>query len=160
MEAPHVHRGNPAVALEAQLSDELVGPSGDDGLSRRMPGRMVVQTPLRATFRVAAGPDADIHGVHCGVVLFKGVGGDELSEGFGVHRSLAQCRVETTPAATVRRLEAQVGWGGDNTGRKYGVGKFEECISAAMEAFVESAAELAQGIEVMRRLHDASFCYR
>jgi hypothetical protein len=59
----------------------------------------------------------------------------------------------------VGRLEAQVSWGGDNTGRKYGVGKLEECISAAMEAFVEGAAELAQGIEVVGRSHGGSFCY-
>ena len=94
------------------------------------------------------------------MVLRKGVGGEELSEGFGVHRSLAQCRVETTPTATVVRLEAEVDRRGDDTGRKYGIGKFEECIGAAMEAFVEGAAEVAQGVEVVRRSHDGSFCYR
>jgi hypothetical protein len=57
-------------------------------------------------------------------------------------------------------LDAQVGWGGNNTGRKYGVSKLEECISAAMEAFVEGAAELAQGIEAIGRFHGGSFCYR
>jgi hypothetical protein len=57
-------------------------------------------------------------------------------------------------------LDAQVGWGGNNTGRKYGVSKLEECLSAAMEAFVEGAAELAQGIEAIGRFHGGSFCYR
>jgi hypothetical protein len=60
----------------------------------------------------------------------------------------------------VGRLEAQVGWRGDNTGRKYGGGKLEECISAAREACVEDAARLTQGFEVVRRVHGGSYCYR
>jgi hypothetical protein len=106
METPEIQRGNPTVALEAQLGNELVGPSSDDRLACRVTGRMVVETPLGTALGVAAGPDTHVHGVHCGAVFLKGVGGNELSEGFGVHHSLAQCCVETAPAAMVERLEA------------------------------------------------------
>jgi hypothetical protein len=36
----------------------------------------------------------------------------------------------------------------------------KSAISAAMEAFVEGAAKLAQGVEVVGRFHGGSFCYR
>jgi hypothetical protein len=50
-------------------------------------------------------------------------------------------------------LDAQVGWGGNNTGRKYGVSKLEECISAAMEAFVEGSTVEQGGREVEVLIH-------
>src|SRR5215213_9180671 len=53
-QALHVHEGNPALANEIELCDELVGPSGDDGLPRRVAGRVVVEAALRATLCVAA----------------------------------------------------------------------------------------------------------
>ena len=58
----HVHRGGPALADEAQLCDELVGPSGDDGLAGGVAGRMVVEAALGARLGVAARPHARVHG--------------------------------------------------------------------------------------------------
>src|SRR3712207_1148427 len=63
VDAPHVHRGGPALADEVELCDELVSPSGHDRLASRVAGRMVVETPLRATLCVAACPYAHVHGV-------------------------------------------------------------------------------------------------
>jgi hypothetical protein len=62
-DALYVYGRGPTLAHEVQLRDELVGPSGDDGLPRRVARRMVVETPLGATLRVASGPHADVHGV-------------------------------------------------------------------------------------------------
>ncbi len=81
-EAPEIHRCNPAVALEAQLGDELVGPAGDDRWAGRPnAGKDGSRSRARGcTQRVAAGPHAHVHGVHRGggAVLLEGVGGDEL----------------------------------------------------------------------------------
>jgi hypothetical protein len=62
-ESPHVHRSGPALTDEAQLCDELVGPPGDDGLTGRVSGGMVVEAALGTALRVAAIPHAHIHGV-------------------------------------------------------------------------------------------------
>jgi len=62
-EALHVHEGGPALAGEAQLCDELVGPACDDGLPRRVAGRMIVVAALRTRLGVAAIPHARVHGV-------------------------------------------------------------------------------------------------
>ena len=42
---------------------------------------------------------------------------------------------------------------GYDTGRKDGIAEFEGCISAAMEAFVEGAAEVTQGVEIVGGSH-------
>ncbi len=95
------------------------------------------------------------------MILHTAVRGNQLCEAFGVDVSLAQCGVEAAPAATMEGLEAQVDRRGDNTGHKYSVGEFEERISAAMEALVEGAAEVAQeGVEVIGGFHGESFCHR
>ena len=62
-EALHVHGGGPALAGEAQLCDELVGPACDDGLPRRVARRMVVVAALGTRLGVAAIPHARVHGV-------------------------------------------------------------------------------------------------
>jgi hypothetical protein len=64
-----------------------------------------------------------------------------------VDASAIQRRVEAAPAATVRRLQAQVGRrrGGAVRGQD-GVHELEEGISPAVEAFVERAAEGAKSI--------------
>jgi hypothetical protein len=59
----YVHGGGPALAGEAELCDPLVGPAGDDGLTGRVSGGMVVEAALRAALRVAAIPHAHINGV-------------------------------------------------------------------------------------------------
>jgi hypothetical protein len=63
-DALYVHGRGPALAHEAQLCDELVSPSGHDGLPRRVAGRMVVVAAQRTALRVASGPHANVHGVY------------------------------------------------------------------------------------------------
>jgi len=63
MDTTRLHRGNPAVALEAQLGDELVGPPRHNRLPRRVARGMVIVSPLGAGLGVATRPDAHVHGV-------------------------------------------------------------------------------------------------
>jgi hypothetical protein len=46
MHPPHVEGSRPAIALEAELSEPLVGPPGDDGLASRVARRMVPRSGL------------------------------------------------------------------------------------------------------------------
>src|ERR671912_534137 len=48
MDTLHIHGGTPTLADEVELGDELVGPSGYDGLASGVAGRMVVVAALRA----------------------------------------------------------------------------------------------------------------
>jgi hypothetical protein len=74
-----------------------------------------------------------------------------------VDASAIQGGIEAAPAATVRRLEAQVGRrrGGAVRGQD-GVGKLEEGVSPAVEAFVERAAE---GLESIGRFHGVTIMH-
>lgn len=62
MHAQYVHRSRPALADEVESSDELVGPTGDDGLACGVARRMVVVAALGARLGVASGPHARVHG--------------------------------------------------------------------------------------------------
>jgi hypothetical protein len=53
---PDVCRTHPGVPLEAEFCDELVVPSGDDGLTGRVAAGVVVVPVIRAAFGVAARP--------------------------------------------------------------------------------------------------------
>jgi hypothetical protein len=64
-----------------------------------------------------------------------------------VDSSTAERVVETAPATAVRRLQAQVNWRRECLCGEEGVGEFEEGVSAAMKAVVESASEGAEGVE-------------
>ena len=61
-DAHHVHGGAPALAGEAQLCDELVGPACDDGLTGGVAGRMVVVAALGARLGLTACPHARVYG--------------------------------------------------------------------------------------------------
>src|SRR5215212_10747479 len=61
MNPPHVHRGCPAIPAEAELSDPLVRPAGDDRLPGRMARRMVIVTALRTGLGITARPYAHVH---------------------------------------------------------------------------------------------------
>jgi hypothetical protein len=65
---PGLNWRNARVAIEAELGEELVGPSADDGHSGGVPLGVVVVPPLRARFCVAAGPHRDVHGVNRRIV--------------------------------------------------------------------------------------------
>jgi hypothetical protein len=137
--------GNPALADEVELGDELVGPSGYDGLARRVAGWMVVETALGATFRVAAIPHAHVHGGvdgRCCSASSKRMAGEQGPQGFGVYVPSIQRGVKAAPAATMRRLEAQMN-GRRNGGvrSEQSVGELEESIGPAVEAFVERVTE-------------------
>jgi hypothetical protein len=70
--ARNVHGSSPTLAHEVELGDELVSPSGHDGLPGGVAGWVVVEAALGAAFRVAAGPHAHIHGVDGLCVLCPG----------------------------------------------------------------------------------------
>ncbi len=83
--------------------------------------------------------------------------GEEPPHGFGVDPSPVERRVEVAPAATMRRLEAQVGGRRDGAIRvQDGVGELEEGVASAVEASVERVAE---GVESIGRFHDATIMH-
>jgi hypothetical protein len=134
------------------LCDELVGPSGHDGLSRRVAGRVVVVAALGTASRVASEPHARIHGVHGRFAPGERMADEQVAHIPRVDTSTGQSRVEAPPSAPVGGLEAQVdGRRGGNVRAEDGVGEFEEGVGPAVEAFVERAAE---GSESIGRIHD------
>jgi hypothetical protein len=93
-DALHVHGSSPTLAGEAQLCDELVGPSGHDRLACRVARRVVVVPSLGATLRVASGPHTRVHGVDWRFASGERMAGEQLSEGFVVDPSPPECGVE------------------------------------------------------------------
>jgi hypothetical protein len=157
----HVHGGGPALAGEVELRDELVGPSGHDGLAGGVAGRVVVEAALWAALGVAARPHAHVHGVD-GRWSASGerMASEQPSQGFVLDPSPPECGVEAAPAATMRCLEAQVDGrrSGDAVGGEDGVGEFEEGVGSATEPFVVERA--AEGLEsVVVRFHDVSIMH-
>jgi hypothetical protein len=108
-EALHVHGGNPALADEVELRDELVGPSCDDGLPGRVAGGMVVETSLGAALRVAAIPHAHVYGIYRRFASGERMASEQPPQSLSADTSAIQCSVEAAPAATMRHLQAQVG---------------------------------------------------
>ena len=158
-ESLHVHGSSPTLAGEAQLCDPLVGPTCDDGLTGRVSGGMVVEAALRAALCVTACPHACVHGINGPLPLgtSERKAGQKLPQGFVVDTSAIQRCVEAAPAATVRRLEAQVGRRRSGAVRtEDGVGKLEESVCPAVEAFVERAAE---GLESIWRFHGVTIMH-
>jgi hypothetical protein len=76
-DALYVDGGGPTLAHEVQLCDKLVGPSCDDGLTRGVSGRMVVETTLRAALGVAAIPHANVYGLDGRFALEKRMAGEK-----------------------------------------------------------------------------------
>ncbi len=160
-DALHVYRGGPALAHEAQLCDELVGPACDDGLACGVAGWMVVEAALGARLRIAAGPHAHVHGVDGLLVLCPGerVTGEQAAQGLGVYSPMPQRGVEAAPSATMGRLETQV------DRRRYGVcaeesvGELEEGVGPAVETRVERVAERAKGVKSVESFHDATIMH-
>jgi hypothetical protein len=113
------------------LCDELVGPSGDDRLAGGVPRRVVVVAALGTALGIAARPYAHIHGEDGRVTPGERMASQKLPQGFVVDASAIQGGVEAAPAATMRRLEAQVG-GGRSGAVRYedGVGQFEEGVAS------------------------------
>jgi len=105
-EALHVHGGNPALADEIELRNELVGPSCDDGLAGRVAGGMVVETTLGAALRVAAIPHAHVYGIHRRFASGQRMVSEQPPQSLSVDTSAIQRGVEATPATTMRHLEA------------------------------------------------------
>jgi hypothetical protein len=122
-----------------ELCDELVSPSGDDGLPRRVLGRMVIVSASWAAFGVATRPDAHVHGVYRSLGSSERVMSEQSFESLGIEPSVAKRVVEAAPATAIRRLQAhQVDWRGYRLLRgEESVGELEEGIGTAMEAVVE-----------------------
>jgi hypothetical protein len=72
---------------------------------------------------------------------------EQVAQDLRVDTSTGQSRVEAPPSAPVRGLEAQVdGRRSGSVSAEDGVGKLEEGVAPAVEAFVERAAEGAKSI--------------
>jgi hypothetical protein len=148
-DALHAYRDGPALADEVELCDELVSPPGHDGLARGVAGRMIVVSSLRAAFCVASGPHAHIHRINGRLILVacgERMSDEQPPQSLGVDASAIQRGVEAAPAATMRRLEAQVGGRRGAAGGEDCVGKLEEGIGPTMEAFVERATEAVESV--------------
>ena len=78
--------------------------------------------------------------------------GKQIAQDLRIDTSTRQSRVEASPSAPVRGLEAQVDrrWGGVRT--ENGVGELEEGVASAVGAFVERVAE---AVESIGRFHNA-----
>ena len=77
---------------------------------------------------------------------------EQLAQDLRVDASTGQSGVEAAPSAPVGGLEAQVdGRRGGSIRTEDGVGKLEEGVCPALEAFVEGTAEGAKSIG--RRFH-------
>jgi len=138
-DALHVHGGNPTLANEIELCDELVGPACYDRLPSRVARRMVVVAALRATLRIAAIPHAHVHGVD-GRRRFasgKRMVSEQPPQSLGVDSSAAERVIEAAPPTAMRRLQAQVDRRRYRLSGEEGVGELEEGVSAAVEAVVE-----------------------
>lgn len=103
-----VHRCDPTVSGEAESSYPLVGPACDDGLSRGMPARMVVETAFGTALRRQARPGTHVHGIYRGTV-FAGYGRrvhKKIPETLCVDLSLAERRVQAPPTPAMYRGQA------------------------------------------------------
>jgi len=151
-DALDVHGGGPTLAGEVQPGYELVGPSGDDGLTGGMAGRVVVEAALGTTLGIAAVPHAHVHGVHGRFASGEWMADKQVAQGFDVDPSPPERGVEAAPAPSMRRLEAQVSGRRDGGLRgEDGIGQLEEGVGSAVEAIVERAAE---GAKSVGRFHD------
>jgi hypothetical protein len=64
--------------------------------------------------------------------------GEQIAQDLRIDTSMRQSRVEASPSASVRRLEAQMDRRRDGGVRtEDGVGELEESVGSVVEAFVE-----------------------
>ncbi len=141
-EALHVHGGGPTLADEVEPGDELVGPSWPDGLPSGVARRMVVEAAIRAALRVAAGPHAHVHGVDGRrSALGERMMGEQVAQDLRVDTSMRQSRVEASPSAPVRGLEAQVSGRRGGIRGKDGIGELEKGVGSAIKAAVKRVSE-------------------
>ena len=120
---------------------------------------MVVVGALRAGFRVAARPHANVHGVYGRrSALGKWMAGEQLAQSFLADPPMRQRRVKASPAATMRRLQAQMRRRRDGGVRgEDGVGELEKRIGTSVQALLERSAKGAQEIGMF---HNDSLCRR
>ena len=114
---------------------------------------MVVVSSLGTALRVASGPDARVHGVDgsCSAPCER-MADEQVAQDLGVDTSTGQSRIEASPSAPVRGLEAQVdGRRSGSVRGEDGVGELEEGVGPAVEAIVERTAEV---VESIGRFHD------
>jgi membrane-associated protease RseP (regulator of RpoE activity) len=155
MDAQGVHWGGPALADEIEPGDELVGPSGDDRLPRRVARMMVVETTLGTALGIAAIPHAHVHAIDWRrFAPGKRMADEQFPQGFSVDASSPEGSIKAAPAAAMGNLEAQVNGRRDAIGGEESIGKVEESIGPAMEAFVERLTEGGQSMESVCGLHN------
>jgi hypothetical protein len=67
--------------------------------------------------------------------------GEQFSQRFGVDAPSPERSIKAAPAATMRRLEAQVNGRRDAIGAEESIGELEESIGSTEEACVEGVTE-------------------
>src|SRR5215210_1755114 len=104
---------------------------------------MVVVPSPRAGLRVAAAPNAHVHGVNRSTARLarRGVSGEQLAQGPFFDSPAAQGGVEAAPAPAVGGREAQVDRRRNRAGGEQGVGQFEERVGSTIKAPVERASK-------------------
>jgi hypothetical protein len=78
--------------------------------------------------------------------------GKQIAQDLRIDTSTRQSRVEASPSAPVRGLEAQVDRRRGGVRTEDGVGELEEGVASAVGAFVERVAE---AVESIGRFHNA-----
>ena len=78
--------------------------------------------------------------------------GEQIAQNLRIDTSMRQSRVEASPYAPVRGLEAQVARRRGGIRTEDSVGEFEESVGSVVEMFVERVSE---AVESIGRLHDA-----
>jgi hypothetical protein len=107
MQPPGVDQSGPGVTLEADLSDPLIGPAGDDRLAGGVARGVVVVTPLGRALGVAARPGGHIHREHQRVGILQEAH-QQVAQPLGVDAAVGQGGVDAAPAALMDWLQAQV----------------------------------------------------
>ena len=113
---------------------------------------MIIEAPLGAGLGVVAHPDATVDGVDR-LAVGQGVVCQQGAEGGHIDAAMREGGVEATPAAPVRRGQAQVDRRRDRPSGQQGVDEVEEGIAALREAGIHVIAE---GAEVRSSSHHRS----
>jgi hypothetical protein len=112
-----------------------------------MPGRVVVQAPLRRALGVAARPGGHIHREHQRV-RWRQAACQQVPQPLGVDPPARQRGIQTSPAAPVGRFQAQLRQGRDRPrGAQQRIGQVDQRVRAAGAAGVQPGAEGVQSCQ-------------
>jgi Recombinase/Recombinase zinc beta ribbon domain len=128
-QALHAHRRRPTLASEADLGDPGIGPTCDDGLPCGVARGVIVERTPRTRFGVAARPDAGIDRIER-LTSRQGMLGKQGLQAWHADPPSAQRVIETAPATSMLRLDAEQWERGDGAGREQGVTQLKQSVSS------------------------------